>query len=129
MQLTKRIDDIGVVPLIRTPADVLHTLDGCHRRSSIKSSTGDRVERIGYRQDPRAKRNDVSFHSSGVPASVPSLVVVPNQWRDFGKGGVLSDHVGPYVGMATHDFPFRLGERTRFVEDVVPHPDLPEVVE
>src|SRR6266851_4625788 len=109
MEFAQRINDVGVVPLIRTSTDVLHTLDGCHRRSSIKASTGDRVERIGHRQDPRPKRNCVSLHPSGVPASVPPLVVVTNQWRDLGKGGVLSDHVGTYVGMPTHDFPFRLG--------------------
>src|SRR5712691_5883101 len=109
MEFTQRINYVGVVPLIRTPTDVLHTFDGCHRGSSIKSSASDRVERISDRQDPRAKRNDVPFHSSGVPASVPSFVVVTNKWRDLGKGGVLGDHVGAYVGMATHDFPFGLG--------------------
>src|SRR6266568_5170381 len=107
MEFAQRINDVGVVPLIRTATDVLDPLDGCHRRSSIKASACDRVERIGHRQDPRAKRNYVSFHPSGVPASVPSLVVVANQWRDLGKGGVSSDHVANYVGMATHDFPLR----------------------
>jgi hypothetical protein len=55
-------------------------------------------------------------------------MVVADQRRNLGQGGMLSDHVRSNVGMAPHDFPLFFSQRPGLIQNVVPNPNLSEIV-
>jgi len=55
--------------------------------------------------------------------------MVPNQGGHLRKGGMLSDHVCPDIGVPSHDFPFRLGQWAGLIQNVVAYADFPQIVE
>src|SRR5690242_17237544 len=117
VELSKCIDDVGVVPLTGTPTDVFNPLDRGHQGPSVKTSAGDRVVRVSYRENARAEGNDVPLETRRISGPVPSFVMVSHDRGDFGERGMLGDHVGADVRMASHDLPFLFSQRTGLVEN------------
>src|SRR5579864_6219293 len=50
--------------------------------------------------------------------------------RSYGsQGGVLRDHIGADIRMATHNFPLFFAKGSRLIKDVIAHTDLPQVMQ
>src|SRR5258708_7873820 len=129
VQFPERVDDVGVVPMVCPPADVFHALDWSHQRRSVETSAGDSVVRVRDRQDSCAKRSNVALETGRIARPVPALMVVADDRRHLRERRVLSNHVRPDVGMASHDLPFVFAEGSGLIQYVIADADLPEVME
>src|SRR5690348_13676050 len=105
MEFAERINDVGVIPLIRPRRYVLDPLNWRHCAAPIKTRPSYGVKAVSYRQDSRAEWNHVALKTSGIPGAVPSFVVMSYERRNIGERRVLGDHVCPNIWVASHDLP------------------------
>src|SRR5207247_6798889 len=61
LKFAKCIAHIGVVPLIRAPTSVFDTFDRRHGGLPVEAGTSNSVKAVSYREDPRAKRYNVTL--------------------------------------------------------------------
>src|SRR5712691_6184302 len=129
MNVPQCVDDVGVVPVVRTTADVLDSFNGRHQRLPIQTRSSYGVKGVRHSQNAGSEWDHVAFQAGWITGTVPALMVVSDKRCNLGQRGVLRYHVRPDVRVPPHDLPLLLGQRAWFVENVVANSDLAEVVQ
>ena len=97
------------------------------RRVAVGTGRGDRVERVGHRDDPGPQRDVLTAKAVGIAGAVEALMVMAD---DPGELGIAQrgDHLGAVDWMALDHFEFLVGQASRLVEDGLRRSELPDVV-
>src|SRR3977135_3806327 len=99
------------------------------KSGTVGASRCQSVVYIGDAKDARGKRDVFTRETVGIPFSIPSFVVVPNDRPDVSGEIDVRGELEPGLGMSFHYCPLFLGELARLVQHFRRYDDLSDVME
>ena len=88
-----------------------------------------RVEAVNHRQDARGERNVFAFQPVGIPAAVPAFVMMANNRHNRIVKVYPAKNLRADDRMHLHLLEFRSGQFPGFVQDVIRHGDLADIMQ
>jgi hypothetical protein len=96
---------------------------------SIGSVNTHRGYGVGDDHDPSDQRNVVPGHAVWVAAAIPPLVMMSHGCHHVQIRYQCLNESGRENDVLPHERPLAVGEWPRFAQDLVRHPDLPDIMD
>ena len=128
LDLDEGVDD---APVVHDVAPVLQNLQrvGCLHTRTVRPIGRQRVEAVHHLQNPGANRNLLAGKAVRITCAVPVLMVMPDDRHDGIREFDHRQDVGADRRMTLHHLELGRRELSRFVQDVLGHRQLADVVQ
>ena len=97
-------------------------------RPAVAAVVGEGVEGVDHGEDAGAQVDVFTAQALRIAAAVIALLVVQHNGTGFLEKGDAGQHLITEFGMAPHNGPFLLGQRTGLAQDGVGHADLADIM-